>query len=134
MRIRYLIVCILFFSSCILITWDNRVVVSNTTPYSIAYDYELRKINDTVLYYKECDKMALSVILPDSSERISSLTNFDKSIRDSTVLMFWIYSTDTIAKYGLCTTLKLNKHLKIFKFTHEDLVKRDWNIIFDNNQ
>ncbi len=130
----FVIILLLPFNSCILNTWDSSLNLNNTSNDTIAYTYNIGNINDTVPDLEYCDESQLYEILPNSSEDIAAQFKWKKAIGSVNILHYFIYSLDTIKKYGLCKTLKNNKQLKRFDLNHDELEKMNWRITYDGKK
>lgn len=129
--------------------------LKNETDNKIRYIDKIMNINDTLLEY--CDSTWCGGITPNNREILysRSMDRWEYVLRDKPekILRIYIISEDTFKKYSICDYIdgkmkyyrkkdtmhnydmcdvfKHHLFLKRFDLKYEDLVKADWEIVYD---
>ena len=128
-----LFISILFSSSCILDTWDNRLIAVNNSDKKILYYWDIKKCHDTMIGPQDCHYKALYDSPPKIKEQyIITQNKWEFALKDSFVLMFHVFDPDTAKKYGICKMFKERKYLKQYILTYKDLEKINWKIEYNS--
>lgn len=127
---------LLLLSSCFLNTWDTRVRVFNNSGNKISYLWKLTNKSDSVINTEDCDSTwKLDLVTPNDENAIATLDRWEFSLRDDTskILRIYIFSEDTLLKYGTCKVLNDQIFMKRYDLTYDDLVKFNWRVVYDGN-
>ena len=151
---RFVIVCLLtlIFVSCE--PFDFRLKLVNKTNYKVRYFYSVMNEQEIIPNWRPCDSLVFDYILPKEEEIIKSTTKWDFKLKNhpNKILRIYILNEDTFRKYTTCEfvngktvyykhddlhnynlydVFKYQLFLKRYDLKFDDLIKADWEIIYD---
>lgn len=122
----------LFLSSCILSTWDVRLVLKNNTSNKIRYFEEI--MNKNVFLPDTSDRTIgeLNWVEPNNEKVIRRPEKWEFALRDhpEMILRVYIINEDTLLHNGAYQVFKKQLFIKRLDFTFDDLKKSNWQISF----
>jgi hypothetical protein len=119
--------------SCILSTWDIRLILVNTTNNKIRYDYQIKEKMDFLIDTSDCIKVQLPSLESRKEKNLLSQNKWENSLKEhpDKILRIYIFNEDTISKYGLCKVFKNEMFIKRYDLTYDDLVRLNWKVVYD---
>ena len=124
-----IILFLLFFSSCFLNTWDNSLILTNQTNDTLLFDEQEGTLYDTVPPLINCDKGLFDDVCPNSMEHLSAPFKWKYGIDSfKRVVHIYLFSPDSVRKYGKCEILKQRNYIKRLDLNHDALENCNYNI------
>lgn len=127
---RYLLLICFFLTSCILSTWDSRVVLVNNTSEKIRYIDQLMSKDDLTPDTLNCGQWNFYDVPPKSEQRLHSQVKFDVYFKQHPENFFRIFiiNEDSLQKYGACEILRQQMFVKRYDLKYDDLEKLNWRV------
>ena len=122
-------------TSCVLSTWDVRLVLKNNTSTKIRYFEQIMNRNELLPDTSDCTLGELNWIEPNNEQVIRRPEKWEFALRDhpEKILRVYIINEDTLLHYGTCQVFRKQIFIKRLDFTFDDLKKSNWKIAIDSN-
>ena len=111
----------------------HELKLINRTNHTVRYIREIMNETDTIPSLLYCEKRNLYNILDNYEEYIWVHEPWETTLKidPSKTLRVFIINEDTLKKYGVCEIIKQQYFMKRYDSKYDDLVKADWNIVYD---
>ena len=119
-------------SSCVLSTWDTRLVLANNTSKKIRYLEQIKDSADFTFDTVNCNTGELYWVASNSEEIIQRQDKWEFSLKKANkTLRIYIVNEDSLSKYGTCKVFKSKMFMKRYDLTYDDLEKLNWKVVYD---
>lgn len=112
---------------------NNKLVINNRTSKKILFLHSVMDTNQCISDVFDCSKYNPVPIIGNYELKVRDYINYDSKLKTNPnkILRVYFFNGDTLNKYGTCETIKRKLFMKQYDLKFDDLVKSNWEIIYD---